>query len=35
MPGDLPEGEWRWLYPDDLVQLGKSVEALSSSKNPD
>jgi 16S rRNA pseudouridine516 synthase len=34
MPSDLPEGEWRWLYPDDLVQLGKSVDALSSSKNP-
>ncbi len=28
MPSDLPEGEWRWLYPDDLVQLGKSVDAL-------
>ena len=28
MPSDLPEGEWRWLYPDDLVQLGKSIDAL-------
>jgi 16S rRNA pseudouridine516 synthase len=34
MPSDLPEGEWRWLYPDDLVQLGKSVDTLSASKNP-
>jgi 16S rRNA pseudouridine516 synthase len=34
MPSDLPQGEWRWLYPDDLVQLSKSVDALSSSKNP-
>lgn len=34
MPSDLPEGEWRWLYPDDLVQLGKSVDVTSSSKTP-
>jgi 16S rRNA pseudouridine516 synthase len=34
MPSNLPEGEWRWLYPDDLVQLGKSVDTLSASKNP-
>ncbi len=27
MPTDLPEGEWRWLYPQDLTELGKSVEA--------
>ncbi|MEY4481397.1 MAG: hypothetical protein RIQ84_559 [Pseudomonadota bacterium] len=34
MPSDLPQGEWRWLYPDDLVQLGKSVDVTSSSKTP-
>ena len=26
MPADLQEGEWRWLYPDDLSKLAKSVE---------
>jgi 16S rRNA pseudouridine516 synthase len=25
MPADLAEGEWRWLYPEDLQQLSKSV----------
>jgi 16S rRNA pseudouridine516 synthase len=25
MPSDLAEGEWRWLYPDDLKQLSQSV----------
>jgi 16S rRNA pseudouridine516 synthase len=25
MPSDLVEGEWRWLYPDDLKQLSQSV----------
>ena len=25
MPGDLAEGEWRWLYPEDLKQLSQSV----------
>jgi 16S rRNA pseudouridine516 synthase len=25
MPTDLPEGEWRWLYPEDLKQLSQSV----------
>jgi 16S rRNA pseudouridine516 synthase len=27
MPKDLPEGQWRWLYPDDLRQLSQSVDA--------
>jgi len=27
MPEDLEEGEWRWLYPEDLQKLSKSVEA--------
>jgi 16S rRNA pseudouridine516 synthase len=27
MPADLAEGEWRWLYPEDLQKLSKSVEA--------
>jgi 16S rRNA pseudouridine516 synthase len=27
MPKDLAEGEWRWLYPDDLQKLSKSMEA--------
>jgi 16S rRNA pseudouridine516 synthase len=26
MPSDLPEGEWRWLYADDLKQLGTSIQ---------
>ena len=26
MPLDLAEGEWRWLYPDDLKALSKSIE---------
>jgi len=26
MPPDLLEGEWRWLYPDDLKQLSQSVQ---------
>jgi 16S rRNA pseudouridine516 synthase len=26
MPKDLAEGEWRWLYPDDLQKLSKSME---------
>jgi len=26
MPEDLAAGEWRWLYPDDLKALSKSVE---------
>lgn len=26
MPLDLPEGEWRWLYADDLKQLGTSIQ---------
>ena len=25
MPADLAEGEWRWLYPEDLKQLSQSV----------
>ncbi|HAT39046.1 pseudouridine synthase [Polynucleobacter necessarius] len=25
MPADLAEGEWRWLYPDELKQLSQSV----------
>ena len=25
MPDDLVEGEWRWLYPEDLKQLSQSV----------
>ena len=25
LPTDLPEGEWRWLYPDDLKQLSVSL----------
>jgi 16S rRNA pseudouridine516 synthase len=27
MPADLAEGEWRWLYPEDLKKLSQSVEA--------
>ena len=27
MPIDLAEGEWRWLYPEDLKKLSQSVEA--------
>ena len=27
MPEDLAAGEWRWLYPDDLKALSKSVDA--------
>jgi 16S rRNA pseudouridine516 synthase len=26
MPNDLAEGEWRWLYPDDLKMLSKNVD---------
>jgi 16S rRNA pseudouridine516 synthase len=26
MPLDLAEGEWRWLYPDDLKALSKRIE---------
>ena len=26
MPSDLPEGEWRWLYADDLKLLGTSIQ---------
>jgi 16S rRNA pseudouridine516 synthase len=26
MPTNLAEGEWRWLYPEDLQRLSKSVE---------
>jgi 16S rRNA pseudouridine516 synthase len=25
LPTDLAEGEWRWLYPDDLMQLSVSL----------
>jgi len=25
MPADLAEGEWRWLYPEDLKQLSQSI----------
>jgi 16S rRNA pseudouridine516 synthase len=25
LPTDLAEGEWRWLYPDDLKQLSTSM----------
>jgi 16S rRNA pseudouridine516 synthase len=25
LPTDLAEGEWRWLYPDDLKQLSVSL----------
>jgi 16S rRNA pseudouridine516 synthase len=27
MPIDLAEGQWRWLYPEDLKQLAQSVQA--------
>jgi len=27
MPSDLAQGEWRWLYPDDLQRLSKSIDA--------
>lgn len=27
MPSDLAQGEWRWLYPADLIKLSKSVDA--------
>ena len=27
MPADLAEGQWRWLYPDDLKQLSKSISS--------
>jgi 16S rRNA pseudouridine516 synthase len=27
MPNDLAEGQWRWLYPDDLKMLSQSVDA--------
>ena len=27
MPKDLAEGEWHWLYPDDLQKLSQSVGA--------
>jgi 16S rRNA pseudouridine516 synthase len=27
MPADLPAGEWRWLYADDLKQLSQSVSS--------
>ena len=30
MPVDLAEGEWRWLYPNDLALLAKSVDTLKS-----
>jgi 16S rRNA pseudouridine516 synthase len=26
MPADLVEGQWRWLYPDDLKNLSQSVD---------
>jgi 16S rRNA pseudouridine516 synthase len=25
IPVDLAEGQWRWLYPDDLKQLSKGI----------
>ena len=25
IPDDLAEGEWRWLHPDELKQLGQSI----------
>ena len=27
MPADLKEGQWRWLYPEDLKQLSQSVSS--------
>jgi 16S rRNA pseudouridine516 synthase len=27
MPNDLAEGQWRWLYPKDIQELGKNVDA--------
>jgi 16S rRNA pseudouridine516 synthase len=27
IPTDLAEGEWRWLYPEDITQLGKSIDS--------
>ena len=27
LPLDLAEGQWRWLYPNDLIQLSKSMES--------
>jgi len=27
MPTDLAEGQWRWLYPEDLKQLSQSIGA--------
>jgi 16S rRNA pseudouridine516 synthase len=32
LPADLLEGEWRWLYPDDLALLSKSVDTLDTIK---
>lgn len=26
MPTDLAEGQWRWLYPQDLQELGKNID---------
>ena len=26
MPIDLAEGQWRWLYPQDLLELGKNID---------
>jgi len=27
MPADLAQGQWRWLYLEDLQKLSKSVDA--------
>jgi 16S rRNA pseudouridine516 synthase len=27
MPIDLEEGQWRWLYPDDLKRLSQSMNS--------
>lgn len=28
IPDDLAEGQWRWLYPKDIQELGKNIDAL-------
>ncbi len=27
MPYDLAEGQWRWLYPKDIQELGKNIDS--------
>ena len=31
MPLDLAQGQWRWLYPNDLALLSKSVDTTKNS----